>query len=88
VHRFDTRSLLGESLLGQGKSGEAEPLLLSGFEGLKAREARIPADQKGRVAEAGERIVRLYESVGKSAEADRWRKQLDPARANPSADAR
>ena len=39
---FSTQSLLGGSLLGQGKFAEAEPLVVSGYEGLKAREARIP----------------------------------------------
>ena len=44
--RFDTQSLLGDSLLGQKKYAEAEPLLLSGYEGLKAREARIPGAEQ------------------------------------------
>ncbi len=52
--RFNTQSLLGDSLLGQKKYAEAEPLLLSGYEGLKAREARIPAPSKIRLSEAGE----------------------------------
>jgi serine/threonine-protein kinase len=34
---FNTRSQLGGSLLGQGKHAEAEPLIVSGCEGLKAR---------------------------------------------------
>lgn len=33
--RFDGQSLLGAALLGQGKYAEAEPLLISGFEGLQ-----------------------------------------------------
>ncbi len=40
---FNTRSLLGDSLLGQKKYAEAEPLIVSGYEGMKAREAKIPA---------------------------------------------
>src|SRR5262249_2408509 len=32
---FETRSLLGASLLGQKKYAEAEPLLLQGYEGMK-----------------------------------------------------
>ena len=32
---YNTKSLLGESLLGQKKYAEAEPLLLSGYEGMK-----------------------------------------------------
>ena len=40
---FNARSLLGGSLLGQKKYAEAEPLLLSGYEGMKQREDKIPA---------------------------------------------
>ena len=73
---FSTRSQLGGSLLGQKKFAEAEPLLLRGYEGLKAREAKIPAPSKKRLAEAAERVVRLYEAWGKKDEADAWRKKL------------
>ena len=40
---FNTRSQLGGSLMGQKKFAEAEPLILAGYEGMKAREAKIPA---------------------------------------------
>src|SRR5262249_46229493 len=73
---FETRSLLGGSLLSQKKYTEAEPLLLQGFEGLKAREAKIPATSKKRVAEAGARIVRLYDTWGKKGKAEGWRRVL------------
>ena len=36
----NARSLLGESLIGQKKYADAEPLVLSGYEGLRAREER------------------------------------------------
>ena len=39
---FNTKSLLGASLLGQKKYAEAEPLLVAGYSGLKQREAKIP----------------------------------------------
>ncbi|MGA2748959.1 MAG: serine/threonine-protein kinase, partial [Verrucomicrobiota bacterium] len=39
---FNARSLLGGSLLEQRKYQAAEPLLLSGYEGLKQREDEIP----------------------------------------------
>ncbi len=35
-------SLLGGALLGQGRYAEAEPLVIGGYEGMKAREAKIP----------------------------------------------
>ncbi len=75
---FHTKSLLGDSLLRQGKHTDAEPLIIQGYEGLKARETRIPASSKPRLNEAGERVVQLYEAWGKTNKADEWRKRLAP----------
>jgi hypothetical protein len=63
-------------LLGQGKYREAEPLVVSGYDGLKAREAKIPVTEKTRLREAAERVVRLYESWGKPERAAAWRAKL------------
>jgi tetratricopeptide (TPR) repeat protein len=73
---FNTRSVLGGSLLGQKKFAEAEPLILAGHEGMKAREAKIPAPAKSRLAEAAERVVRLYEEWGKTDQAAAWKAKL------------
>ena len=43
---FIARALLGGSLLGQNKHAEAEPLVLSGYQGMKVREAKIPQPEK------------------------------------------
>jgi serine/threonine protein kinase/tetratricopeptide (TPR) repeat protein len=77
---FNTRSALGGSLLGQQKYAESEPLLLSGFEGMKQRETQIPLEAKVRLIEAMERLVRLYESTNDKDKAAEWRKKLDAAR--------
>ena len=69
--------MLGESLLGQKKWTEAEPLLLSGYEGMKSREAKISASLMNRLREAGARIVALYNAWGKKDKADQWRKRLE-----------
>ena len=74
--RFNTMSLLGEALLGQGRHAEAEPLVVSGYEGLKAREASIPPQARSRLDEAAERVVRLYEAWGKPAQAAAWKAKL------------
>ena len=74
---FHAQSLLGGVLLGQEKYAEAEPLLLRGYEGLKAREGQIPPlYARYRVAEAGRRIVRLYEARGRPEKAAEWRAKL------------
>ena len=73
-----SRSMLGDVLLGQKKFAEAERLLLAGYEGMKMREPKISGPSSSRlVAEAGARIVALYDSWGKQDKADQWRKRLD-----------
>ena len=81
---FNTRSLLGGSLLGQKKYAEAEPLIVAGYEGMKAREAKIAAPGMPRFAEGAERVVRLYEAWGKKDKAAEWRTRL----AKPSDEAK
>lgn len=55
---FDTRSLLGGALAGQKRFAEAEPLLVSGYEGMKQREAKIQASRKGGMVSTATRIAR------------------------------
>jgi eukaryotic-like serine/threonine-protein kinase len=76
---FETKSLLGGSLLGQKKYAEAEPLLLQGYDGMKAREPKIPAPSRKCLPEAAERIIQLYDACGRKDQADEWRKKR-PAR--------
>jgi hypothetical protein len=78
---FNTRSLLGSSLLGQKEYAEAEPLIVSGYEGMKARAARIPPPGRPRFTEAAERVLQLYEAWGKPEKVAEWRAKL----AKPSA---
>jgi serine/threonine protein kinase/tetratricopeptide (TPR) repeat protein len=73
---FNTRSLLGGSLLGQKKYAEAEPFIVAGYEGLKAREAKIPPPGRPHLPEAAERAVKLYEAWGKMEKAAEWRTRL------------
>jgi serine/threonine protein kinase len=73
---FDTRSALGASLLDQKKYSEAEPLVISGYEGLRARAASIPAPSRIRLPEAGARIVALYSVWGNTGKAAEWRARL------------
>jgi hypothetical protein len=73
---FDTRSLLGASLLGQGRFAEAEPLLLAGYEGLKVREAGLKAWRPEDPDKGAMSIVSLYEAWGRPKEAAAWRAKL------------
>ena len=76
-HAFNARSLLGGSFLGQKKFPEAEPLLLSGFEGMKKLEAKMMPDDKPCLKEALQRVVSFYEAAGKSEQAMEWKKRLE-----------
>ena len=74
--RFDAQSVYGGSLLGQRRYADAEPVILSGCEGLKARELRIPAPSRARLIEAIERVVSLYTALERPETADIWRAKL------------
>jgi tetratricopeptide (TPR) repeat protein len=86
---FHTRSQLGGSLLGQKQFAQAEPLIVRGYEGLQARQAKIAAPSKKYLAEAAERVVKLYDAWGQPEKAAKWRAQLktpgepSPSRARP-----
>jgi tetratricopeptide (TPR) repeat protein len=86
---FNRKSLLGGALLEQAvslkttnpaaaetKLGEAEPLLLAAYAGLKAREAKIASFDKIHLTEALQRLVKLYTQRDKLDEAARWQKEL------------
>jgi len=73
---FEAQSLLGASLLGQKKYSEAEPLLLSGYQGLKAREQTIPAVEKRCLKDALQCLTQLYDATGKPEEAAKWKQEL------------
>ncbi len=73
---FNSRSLLGGSLLGQKKFAEAEPLLFSGYEGMKQRENSIPVAGKVRLGEALKRLGELYEATGDTDKAVEWKKKM------------
>jgi serine/threonine protein kinase len=70
---FDTQSLLGGALLGQGRHAKAEPLLRRGYEGLKAREKAIPPQGATRVPEALDRLIELFATTNRPEEAKKWR---------------
>ena len=91
----NTQSLLGEALAGQareilstdpvaaaGTLADAEPLLLSGYDGLKARAESIPVPiRTTRLTEALQRLIDLYSAWDKPTEVTRWRKELEAGKA-------
>ncbi|MBX7106706.1 MAG: tetratricopeptide repeat protein, partial [Gemmataceae bacterium] len=69
---FNTQSMLGEALLSQKKYVDAEPLLLKGYEGMKAREKTIPPQGSPRIPEALDRLVKLYTATNKPDELKKY----------------
>jgi serine/threonine-protein kinase len=73
---FDAQSMLSGSLLALNKYAEAEPLLLSSYEGLKQRESKIPLKHRIRLRECLQRLVQLYEATDQAEKAAGWNKKL------------
>ena len=75
--KFDCQNLLGQSLAGQTKYAEAEPLILAGYEGMSRRK---PTPQAGSslatVNEAGQAILSFYEKSGKAQKAAEWKSKF------------
>jgi serine/threonine protein kinase len=74
--RYDVESLLGAALSRQESFQDAESLLVSGYRGLLERRHRMPAYNAPSIAQAGDRIVELYQNWGKPDQAAEWRKQV------------
>jgi hypothetical protein len=71
--RFRAESLLGASLAGQKRYGEAEPLLLEGYQGMLAGKDRIAVPDRYHIDRAHEWLVQLYQAWGKPEKAVEWR---------------
>jgi non-specific serine/threonine protein kinase/serine/threonine-protein kinase len=74
--RFNAESLFGGSLAGQRRFGDAEPLIVGGYEGMRQQAGSIPAYFREELTKAGQRVIDLYTAWGKSAQATEWRKKV------------
>jgi eukaryotic-like serine/threonine-protein kinase len=74
--RYNSESLLGQSLAGERRYADAEPLLISGYQGLLERRAKIPAVSQPDVDSAVAQIVLLYEDWLKPDQAAEWPAKL------------
>jgi len=84
--RYNLESLVAADLMGEKKYAEAEPLAVSGYEGMKQRESKLPMGAKPFLKEDGERAVELYQAWGKPQKAAEWRDKLkDEAAVAPPA---
>jgi hypothetical protein len=66
--------MVAEALLGQEQHARAEPLLLSGYEGLKPRQEEIPQRVRvQRLIEAVDRLIALYTALNRPEDVQTWR---------------
>jgi serine/threonine protein kinase/tetratricopeptide (TPR) repeat protein len=85
---FNTMTMIGGALLGQKQHAQAEPILLKGYEGMKARfeKAQGPDDRRAiqvQLSEAIDWLLRLYEALGKPEEAKKWRQEREALKLSP-----
>ena len=74
--RWYAKSLLGAILMEQGRYAEAEPELVSGYEGLFKTKQKMAADDRESLLNAGKWLVAVYERQGKSAKAAEWARKI------------
>ena len=65
--------MLGGALLGQKKHADSEPLLRTGYEGLKRREKAIPPPGKVHLPAALDRLIELGLATNQPDEVKKWR---------------
>jgi len=75
--RFRAESLLGASLAEEKKYAEAEPLLLEGYQGMRARKERIAAPDHYHLELTREWLVQLYKNWGKPQKVAEMAKELE-----------
>jgi eukaryotic-like serine/threonine-protein kinase len=83
---FETRVLLGRALALQKKYAEAEPLLRTGYQGLKRHTDKVPPGDSFRPCEALDWLIEVADAQGDTEAAGRWRKErgaIAPAAAAP-----
>ena len=81
---FNSQSLLGGVLVELGRLEKAEPLLLTGMEGLEQREQEMPSNAKRHITSTIERLIQLYELTKRPEEVTRWQARLPNTAAEES----
>jgi serine/threonine protein kinase/Flp pilus assembly protein TadD len=74
-YTFFTRLRLGATLMGKRNYAEAEPLVISGYEGMRQRESGI-RDRYQVLEESIQTLVQLFEATSRFEKAAEWRTKL------------
>jgi tRNA A-37 threonylcarbamoyl transferase component Bud32 len=75
-YRFHVKSTLGEVLFHRDQPEKAEPLLLAGYDGLKARRAKLSDNHRHQLRQAAQRLLTFYESKSDADKIAHWRAEL------------
>jgi tetratricopeptide (TPR) repeat protein len=75
-HVSNSRHLLGACLLGEKQYAKAEPLLLSGYEGIRPGDGTVSNERKQHLTEVLRRLVQLYEETNQPERAAEWKRKL------------
>jgi tetratricopeptide (TPR) repeat protein len=70
---YSAQSLYGAALAGEKRYADAEALLISGFEGMAARKAKIRAHDRPTLEQVGQWVVQLYQNWNQPEKAAAWR---------------
>jgi len=74
-HAFAFRLLIGSALSRQGRFAEAEPLLISGCDGLRERRERMPPNVLSELAQPMSPVAQFYTPWGRSERAAEWNRK-------------
>ena len=74
---FHAQHLLGAARAGQKHLAEAETLLIEGYNGMKARRARMPEFHLPRIGECAQRIIEFYTENGRTEDLANWQAEFN-----------
>jgi tetratricopeptide (TPR) repeat protein/tRNA A-37 threonylcarbamoyl transferase component Bud32 len=75
--RYGSEALLGASLEGQRQYASAEPLLVSGYEGLRRFQKTVPPAERALFAKAERWILQLYRDANRPEKEIEWRSRFE-----------
>ena len=79
-YTYYTRLRLGTTLMGKRLYAEAEPLIISGYEGMRERELAI-RDRTKVLTESIQGLIQLFDATARPEKADEWRAKLAEVKA-------
>jgi serine/threonine protein kinase/tetratricopeptide (TPR) repeat protein len=74
-YTYYTRLRLGAALMGKRQYDDAEPLIVSGYEGMRQRDAGI-RDRNKVLTESIQDLIQLFEATSRPEQAAEWRTKL------------